>query len=491
MSMKTSDVIFKQRIKEQMEDSFMRKSVANAQERMLTNRKLATEKLGNWEQWRDNGMHIRNHVLDNLDYYLHQLSENVQKTGGHVFFAETAQEATDYVENIIQQKKAKKVVKSKSMVTEEIGLNQIIQRNNCEVIETDLGEYILQVDDCDPPSHIVVPALHKNREQIRDVFEKKIGYKGTSNPEEMTRFVREHIRHDFIEADIGITGCNFAVAESGSISLVTNEGNARLATSLPKVHIAVMGMERIVPTFEELDIMVSLLCRSAVGLPLTGYVTALTGPRESGDVDGPEEFHLVILDNGRSDILASEFKDILRCIRCAACVNTCPAYRHIGGQAYGSIYSGPIGAVLSPLLGGYDDFKDLPYACTLCQACNDVCPVKIPLSDLLLKHRSKMAVEKITPLGERAVVSVFNYLNASPKLWGAGMKLGAIIGAKVIRNGKLPINVGAVAEWTKARDLPQPEGESFRSWFAKRASSDKANDHNADTGHDKNNGSEK
>ncbi|NQZ92443.1 MAG: iron-sulfur cluster-binding protein [Moritella sp.] len=468
MSMKTSDVIFKQRIKEQMQDGFMRKSVANAQERMFTNRQIAADKLGNWDEWRENGMEIRNHVLDNLDYYLHQLSENVQKTGGHVFFAETSQQATDYIENIIKEKNAKKIVKSKSMVTEEIGLNAVIQRNNCEVIETDLGEYILQVDDCDPPSHIVVPALHKNREQIRGVFEDKIGYTGSSDPEEMTRFVREHIRHDFLEADIGITGCNFAVAESGSISLVTNEGNARLATSLPKVHIAVMGMERIVPTFEELDIMVSLLCRSAVGLPLTGYVTAITGPRESNDMDGAEEFHLVILDNGRSDILASEFKDILRCIRCAACVNTCPAYRHIGGQSYGSIYSGPIGAVLSPLLGGYEDFQDLPYACSLCQACNDVCPVKIPLSDLLLKHREKMVVQKITPLGERMAVSAFNYLNASPKLWNMGMKIGAKVGSKVIKNGKLPINVGAIADWTEARDLPQPDGESFRSWFANR-----------------------
>lgn len=473
MSMKTSDVIFKQRIKDQMQDSFMRKSVANAQERMFTNRQIAADRLGNWDQWREMGMDIRNHVLEHLDYYLHQLSENVQKNGGHVFFAETAEEATDYVEKIVQQKNAKKVVKSKSMVTEEIGLNGVIQRNQCEVIETDLGEYILQVDDCDPPSHIVVPALHKNREQIRDVFEDKLGYKGTSDPESMTRFVREHIRHDFLEADIGITGCNFAVAESGSISLVTNEGNARLATTLPKTHIAVMGMERIVPTFEELDIMVSLLCRSAVGLPLTGYVTALTGPREQGHIDGPEEFHLVILDNGRSDILASEFKDILRCIRCAACVNTCPAYRHIGGQSYGSIYSGPIGAVLSPLLGGYDDFQDLPYACTLCQGCNDVCPVKIPLSDLLLKHRTKMVVNKITPLSERATVAAFNHLNASPKLWNLGVKVGAAVGGKVIKNGKMPVNLGAIAEWTEARDLPQPDGQSFRSWFENREPSDK------------------
>lgn len=468
MSMKTSDQNFKQRIDVQMQDSFMRESVANAQTRMFTNRQIAADKLGNWEQWREMGMDIRNHVLENLDYYLHQLSEKVQENGGHVFFAATAQEATDYIESIVKAKNAKKIVKSKSMVTEEISLNKVLEANGCQVVETDLGEYILQVDDYDAPSHIVVPALHKNRFQIRDVFRDKIGYEGTEDPEELTRYVRNYIRHDFLEADIGITGCNFAVAESGTVALVTNEGNARLATTLPKTHIAVMGMERMVPTFEELDIVISLLCRSAVGLPLTGYVTALTGPREAEHLDGPEEFHLVIVDNGRSDILGSEFRDILRCVRCAACVNTCPAYRHIGGQSYGSIYSGPIGAVLSPLLGDYDDFKELPYACSLCKACHDVCPVKIPLSDLLLKHREKMAEQKLTPLSERASVAAFNLINARPLLWSNTVKVGATMASGLIKNGKLPVQLGAIGKWTEARDLPEPDGESFRSWFKNR-----------------------
>ncbi|WP_305841723.1 LutB/LldF family L-lactate oxidation iron-sulfur protein [Photobacterium leiognathi] len=465
MSMKTSNQKFKDRIHVKMKDESMRAAVANAQERMFKNRAIAAEKLGNWEEWREMGMDIRNHVLENLDYYLQQLSDNVEKHGGHVYFAATAEDATNYIEKIIQQKNAKKVVKSKSMVTEEIGMNHVIQRNNCEVIETDLGEYILQVDDCDAPSHIVVPALHKNRTQIRDVFNKKLGYEGSSDPEEMTRFVCEHIRHDFLEAEIGITGCNFAIAESGTVTLVTNEGNARLATSLPKTHIAVMGMERIVPTFEEFDIVASLLCRSAVGLPLTGYVTALTGPREAGNCDGPEEFHLVIVDNGRSKILGSEFRSILRCVRCAACVNTCPAYRHIGGQSYGSIYSGPIGAVLSPLLGGYEDSKDLPNACSLCRACHDVCPVKIPLSDLLLKHRQIMGEEKITDPMERASVSGFSFVNAHPALWDKTVKIGAIVAGKLIKDGQLPFKVGLLNAWTQTRDLPTPSGESFRSWF--------------------------
>jgi L-lactate dehydrogenase complex protein LldF len=469
MSMKTSDVPFKARIHTNMQDSFMRQSVANAQERMFNSRQAAADKLGHWEEWRDMGEQVRQHVLENLDYYLYQLSEKVEENGGHVFFASTAEEAQTYITDLAKAKNAKKIVKSKSMVTEEISLNHALEAIGCQILETDLGEYILQVDDNDAPSHIVVPALHKNRDQIRDVFHKKLGYEGSNQPEELTRFVRHHIRHDFIDADIGITGCNFAVAESGTVTLVTNEGNARLTTSLPKVHVAVMGMERIVPTFEELDIVVSLLCRSAVGLPLTGYVTLLTGPREADQCDGPEEFHLVIVDNGRSTILGSKFEPILRCIRCAACINTCPAYRHLGGHSYGSIYPGPVGAVLSPLLGGYKDFKDLPSACSLCKACNQVCPVKIPLADMIAEHRHVMAEElKITPSAERMGMKGFTVLNAHPFLWGSSVKIGAKMAGKLIKNGKLPVMPHLIKEWTLTRDLPTPAGESFRTWFKNR-----------------------
>lgn len=476
MSMKTSNTQFKPRIKEKMQDSIMRSSVASAQERMFGNRARAAEDLGNWDEWRQMGMEIRQHVLENLDYYLTQLSDKVIENGGHVYFAESAEDATRYIEQVAKDKNAKKVVKSKSMVTEEIGLNEMLQSNGIQVIETDLGEYILQVDDHDAPSHIVAPAIHKNRTQVQQIFQEKLGYQGSETPEELTRFVREHIRHDFIDADIGVTGCNFAIAESGSVALITNEGNARLSTALPKTHIAVMGMERLVPTFEELDVMVTLLCRSAVGLPLTGYVTVLTGPKESDQLDGPEEFHLVIVDNGRSDILASEFKDILRCIRCAACANTCPAYRHIGGQSYGSIYSGPIGAVLSPLLGGYDDFQDLPYACSLCTACNDVCPVKIPLSDLLLKHRQVLAESKLTPLKERITANAFNFINSRPMLWNQTVNIGAKASKMLIKDGAMPIKIQAVEEWHDTRDLPEPEGQSFRSWFKNRSNQGDSND---------------
>lgn len=464
MSMKTSAVAFKPRIHIEMQDSVMRNAVAMAQERIGTNRQIMVEELGDWEAWRDRAEQIRNHVLENLDAYLYQLSEKVTENGGHVFFARTKEEATAYISQVAARKQAKKVVKSKSMVTEEIGMNAVLQQQGIEVIETDLGEYILQLDE-DPPSHIVVPAIHKDRFQIRDVLRHKLGYEGPETPEAMTLFIRQKIREHFLTADIGITGCNFAVAETGSVCLVTNEGNARLSTTLPKTHIAVMGMERIAPTFAEVDVLITLLCRSAVGSRLTSYNTWLTGPREAGHLDGPEEFHLVIVDNGRSQVLGSEFRDILRCIRCGACMNTCPAYRHIGGHSYGSIYPGPIGSVLSPLLGGYEDYQDLPYACSLCTACNQVCPVKIPLAQLHLKHRQKLAEQGLTPKAEQRVTRLFNYANAHPMLWKVGMKAGAKAAGWLIKEGKMPFHPAAIGEWTAARDLPEVEGESFRSWF--------------------------
>ncbi|KML68008.1 LutB/LldF family L-lactate oxidation iron-sulfur protein [Pectobacterium peruviense] len=466
MSLKTSDVKFKDRIQTQIHDPIMRKAVANAQERIGANRQKMVDELGHWEAWRDHAAQIREHVLNNLDAYLYQLSEKVTSNGGQVYFAKTKEDATRYILQVAQANHAKKVVKAKSMVTEEIGMNHVLQQAGIEVIETDLGEYILQLDQ-DPPSHVVVPAIHKDRYQIRKVLHEKLGYDGPETPEAMTLFIRQKIRQDFLSAEVGVTGCNFAVAETGSVCLVTNEGNARMCTTLPKTHIAVMGMERIAPTFEEVDVLITMLARSAVGARLTGYNTWLTGPREAGHVDGPQEFHLVIVDNGRSQILGSAFRDILRCIRCGACINTCPAYRHIGGHGYGSIYPGPIGAVISPLLGGYRDFKELPYACSLCTACDTVCPVRIPLSSLILKHRRVMAEKGITPKAEQRFTKLFSYVNSHPMLWKVGMIAGAHAAGWFIKNGKTRIEMGAIGEWTEARDLPDADGESFRSWFKK------------------------
>ncbi|WP_078409201.1 LutB/LldF family L-lactate oxidation iron-sulfur protein [Priestia abyssalis] len=466
MAMKIGTDGFKDRVDKGINNEFMRMAVAGAQERLRTRRLDAAEELGNWEEWRSLGEEIRQHTLENLDYYLQQLSENVVKRGGHVFFASTAEEANEYITGVIKQKNAKKIVKSKSMVTEEINMNATLESLGCEVIETDLGEYILQVDDHDPPSHIVAPALHKNKEQIRDVFEEKLAYKSSSKPEELALHARKMLREEFLSADVGVTGCNFGIAESGSVSLVTNEGNARLVSALPKTQITVMGMERIVPTYEEFEVLVSLLTRSAVGQRLTSYVTTLTGPKQLGDVDGPEEFHLVIVDNGRSNILGTEFQSVLQCIRCAACVNVCPVYRHVGGHSYGSIYSGPIGAVLSPLLGGYDDYKELPYASTLCAACTDACPVKIPLHELLHKHRQVIVErEGRAPISEKLAMKAFGLGAASSSLYKIGAKIAPTAMNPFTTGDKISKGPGPLKAWTEIREFPAPNKETFRSWF--------------------------
>jgi L-lactate dehydrogenase complex protein LldF len=469
MAMKISTDEFKERVEKSIHNSFMRGAVAGAQDRLQTRRLEAAAELGNWEEWRALGEEIRKHTLENLDYYLMQLSENVAKRGGHVFFAQTAEEANEYIRDVVVKKNAKKIVKSKSMVTEEINMNAVLEAAGCEVIETDLGEYILQVDDHDPPSHIVAPALHKNKEQIREVFKKKLNYNKTENPEELALHARKTLRQHYLTADVGITGCNFAIAESGSITLVTNEGNADLVTALPKTQITVMGMERIVPTFQEMEVLVSLLTRSAVGQKLTSYITVLTGPRDEGDVDGPEEFHLVVVDNGRSNILGTEFQSVLQCIRCAACVNVCPVYRHIGGHSYGSIYSGPIGAVLSPLLGGYDDYKELPYASTLCAACSEACPVKIPLHELLHKHR-QVIVERdgIAPISEKLAMKAFGLGAASSLLYKFGSKIAPAAMNPFTVDHRISKGPGPLKAWTEIRDLPAPGKERFRDWFKKR-----------------------
>jgi L-lactate dehydrogenase complex protein LldF len=473
MPMKVGTGDFKKRVDAGLTNTFMRGAVSGAQDRLEVRRQLAAEELGDWEEWRSLGEEIRQHVLENLDFYLHQLSENVAKRGGHVFFAATAEDANHYIMDVMKEKDAKKVVKSKSMVTEEIDLNVNLERMGCEVIETDLGEYILQVDDHDLPSHIVAPALHKNKEQVRDVFIEKLDYKGSERPEELTKHAREMLREEYLTADVGITGCNFAVAETGSICLVTNEGNADLSTALPKTQITVMGMERLVPTFEELEVLVGLLARSAVGQKLPSYVTVLTGPKDEGAVDGPEEFHLVIVDNGRSDILGSDFQSILQCIRCAACVNVCPVYRHVGGHSYGSIYSGPVGAILSPLLGGYDDYKELPYASTLCGACTEVCPVKIPLHELLHKHR-QVIVEKEgkAPISEKLAMKAFGLGAASSALYKMGSKMAPAAMNPFTAGDKISKGVGPLKAWTEIREFPAPNKERFRDWYKERSKGD-------------------
>ncbi|RHH68132.1 MULTISPECIES: LutB/LldF family L-lactate oxidation iron-sulfur protein [Vagococcus] len=480
MGLTTSTKPFKERLEDSKKDVFMQQAVAKAQDEQWVKREGARDKLGNWQEWRELGESIRQHTIAYLPDYLEQFSDNVAKQGGHVYFAQTAEEANEYVKQIVLEKKAKKIVKSKSMVTTEVDVDpMLLTLDGVSVMETDLAEFILQMDDWDEPSHIVFPSIHKNREQIRAVFEKKLGYKGDNDPVNLARCAREVMRKFFLEAEVGITGCNFAIADSGMINLDTNEGNADLTISIPKTQIVLMGMERIVPTMKEAEVLDNLLARSAVGQSLTTYVT-FAGQKRADESDGPEDFHVIIVDNGRSNALGTAFQPVLQCIRCGSCLNVCPVYRHIGGHGYGSIYPGPIGAVLSPVLGGYKQFGELPYASSLCGACTETCPVKIPLHELLIEHRKVMTDDLKMKHGfEDFQMKVIGSGTASPFLFNSAIHM-AHDGMGVLSK-KSPTSVtnmyqfggfinkgpGLVKGWTDVRDLPRPPKykDSFRKWF--------------------------
>ncbi|HEU4963242.1 MAG TPA: LutB/LldF family L-lactate oxidation iron-sulfur protein [Bacilli bacterium] len=457
---------FDKRVDNALQNEKLQQAVPFTQDRLRDGRFQAAAELGNIEEWRDLASDIRRDVIENLDSYLEQMAGNVRANGGHVHFASTAADAVAYVQQVARDRNAKSVVKSKSMVTEEIHLNRHLEDSGLDVVESDLGEYIIQLAG-ETPSHLIAPAIHKSRHDVAELFSEVAGRPLSAETEELCAFAREELRQKFLQADIGISGCNFAVAESGSVVLISNEGNARLTTTLPKVHIAIMGMERLVPTWEELDILVSMLTRSATGQKLSVYLTALSGPRQAPDLDGPEEFHLIVLDNGRSDILGTAYQEILKCIRCGACLNVCPVYRHIGGHAYGGVYSGPIGAVLTPLLEGYEEWEELPYASSLCGACTEVCPVKIPLHDLLIEHRKDIVEQGNAPFSEKATMTGFGTLTAHPTLYDAAIKLahrglGLLAEDGVVRKGP-----GLLGGWTDVRDLPQPAKQSFRDWWKK------------------------
>jgi len=344
----------------------------------------------NWELLRKRAHAIKAQTINNLDFYLDKFSSNVERQGGHVFWAETADEACDYIAELAHRHGLNEIVKSKSMMTEEIGLNHALAVAGIEAIETDLGEYIVQLAG-ERPSHINMPAIHKTRGDVADLFAEKLGVERTEEIPQMTALARRVLRARFAEAGMGLTGVNYAIADTGTIVLVENEGNIRLTTSLPAVHVAVMGIEKVIPGLEDLDVFLKLLSRSASGQKMTSYVSLLTGVKSSRAEEGPDEFHVVIVDNGRIKILADEhLRESLYCIRCGACLNVCPVYRKIGGHAYGWVYPGPIGAVLTPQMIGLDQAAALPFASSLCGACGDVCPVKIKLPEMLLHLRHKV-----------------------------------------------------------------------------------------------------
>ena len=457
---------FKKRVDKALADPILKKALPLAQDRLRGGRNNAAEQVGNIEEWRDLASAIRKHTIENLDSYLEQLAYNVRKNGGHVHFASTADDAVNTVKSIAKEKGAKTVIKSKSMVSEEIHLNKHLEDMNLKVVESDLGEYIIQLAK-ETPSHLIAPAIHKTRQQVAELFSEVAGRQFSDETTELCTFAREELRKDFLQADIGISGCNFAVAESGSVVLVSNEGNARLTTTLPKIHIAIMGMERLVPTWKELDMIISMLTRSATGQKISVYVTAINSIRQMEDHDGPEEFHLIILDNGRSKMLGTAYQEALNCIRCGACLNVCPVYRHIGGHAYGGVYSGPIGAVLSPSLDGYEDWLELPHASSLCGACTEVCPVKIPLHDLLIEHRKDEVEQGYTSTSERFGFKGFGYLTSHPTLYDAAIKMAHGGSALLAKDGVISNGPGMMKGWTDVRDLPQPAAQSFRSWWQK------------------------
>lgn len=461
---------FKERVNDALSNDFKVKAIQKAQDVFFAKRKTLVEQVPEWEDFREEAAQIRDHVLHNLDYYINQFAENAEKAGAHVYFAKDADEANEYVMDIVRAKNAKMVVKGKTMMSEEIDMNHVLLEAGVDVNETDLAEFILQTADWNPPSHIVVPALHFARGRIRETFHEKLGYNGTEDPEEMTRFVRKRIRERFLKADIGFTGCNFAVAETGTITIVSNEGNGRMSSSMPKTMITLMGMERLVPDFRALDVMMELLVRSSVGAKISNYYSMITGPAKKGEADGPEELHIIIIDNGRSNILGGEFEAMLRCIRCGACMNICPVYRQITGHAYGSIYPGPMGAVLTPLLVGYEKAGDLPYASTLCGECWEHCPVKIPLHELLLKHRVNIADKAhLRPAAEEAIFKTVATVFGNSFLFNYGTKLGAIGMKLMSKNGHmadwtklLPV----VGGWVKAKDMGTLKMKKFRDVYA-------------------------
>lgn len=432
---------------------------------------VAPDQLPEYQELRTQAAAIKKHTLENLDHYLEQFEANLEAHGGKVIWARDGEEAAKFVLELAQKRGVNMVVKSKSMVTEEIHLNDKLEAHNIEAVETDLGEYIQQLAH-EPPFHIIAPACHKTRFEIADIFRKGLNTDCGDEPEEQAGLARRVLREKFLAAGVGISGANFLVADSGAILIVENEGNARLCTTAPRVHIAVTGLEKMIPRAQDLAVFLKLLGRSATGQPLTVYTSFLSGPRRTNEVDGPDEFYVVLVDNGRTKLLAdTEKRESLNCIRCGACLNACPVYRKIGGHNYPWTYSGPIGAIITPQYKGVMKDPWLPFASSLCGACAEVCPVKIDIPKILLDLRKEVVAErtKASDNGmEKLAFKGFAWLMRHPKLFALAGRLGAI-GAKLPFATKL----GPAAKWGSVREVPTPANESFRSQWRKRKAAQK------------------
>jgi L-lactate dehydrogenase complex protein LldF len=412
---------------------------------------------------------IKAHALDHLDFYLEQLEANVVKNGGQVHYAATAKEANDLIVEIAKKNHCKLAVKSKSMVSEETELNHALIAAGIDTVETDLGELIVQIAN-DHPSHLVMPIVHMRVKQIGEVMAKFFNVPFTDDPQAIAEMARVYLRARFEKADLGISGVNFAVAETGSICLCTNEGNARMCTSRPRVHVALMGMEKMIPRFQDLPVFLKLLARSATTQSLTQYTNIVTGPRREGELDGPEEFHLVIMDNGRTRILASDYRDTLRCIRCGACLNACPIYRSVGGHTYGSIYPGPIGALITPLFNGLEHHEHLPQASSLCGACYEACPVKINIPEMLIMMKADLKTVGKTPWYEKFIFRLWTIGLSSLPAYVFGQKAQRFAMRHLMKSkdGWITKMPGPAKGWTQMRDFPKPPAKTFRELWDER-----------------------
>ncbi len=459
---------FKANARQALADRQLSDALSQMSAGLVPKRADAVAALPEFDALRDRAREIKDHTLANLDHYLEVFEANCQAAGGLVHWCGTADEARSRILEICRAAGAHTVTKGKSMVGEELHLNPFFERHGITPVETDLGEYIVQLAD-EVPSHIVAPAIHKTKEQVSDLFECHHGGPRKEEPEAIIGEAREVLRQRFLDADVGITGANYLVAETGSSVIVTNEGNGDLTQILPKVHVVIASIEKIVPTLEDATTILRLLARSATGQSFSAYTTFSTGPKRADDLDGPEAYHVILLDNGRSAMLGTEFQDMLRCIRCGACMNHCPVYQSVGGHAYGTVYVGPMGSVLSPALVGLETTKHLPNASTFCGRCEAVCPMRIPLPRMLRAWRERAHESGQTTVAERRGLRLWAWFARRPMLYGPGARLAARslawLGRDKGRLARLPLAAG----WTGGRDLPAPEGRTFQEQWRKDA----------------------
>ena len=451
---------FRERAAGALHDRFLKQALDIATTKFLALRRDAFGQFPEGETLRDRARAIKEATLQRLDHHLERLVANVEAQGGHVHYATTPAEARDIVLDIARKSGTRLAVKSKSMATEEIDLNEALEHAGVTPVETDLGEYIIQLAH-EKPSHIIAPAIHKTKGQVAELFARELKRQVAADPEVLTRIAREELRDKFLKADMGITGANFAVAETGTIVLVTNEGNGRMATSLPRVHVAIMGVEKVVPSMTDLMVFLAILAKSATGQKLSVYTTLVQGPRRPGELEGPDELHLVLLDNGRIRQIAGPLREALYCLRCGACLNVCPVYRQIGGHAYGYTYPGPIGILLTAMLHGEKSVKELAHASTLCGACADACPVRIDISRMLIELRQSGVERRTAPWTERAVFRAFARLLTMPRLYRWATPLARLAQRPFVRGQRIPRLPLFFGQWTKTRDLPAVASRTF------------------------------